>query len=247
MSNYSFFAKYYDSLTMNIDYKNQAEYYKRILEMYSKEVKSILDLACGTGSLSIELKKLGFDVMGLDSSSEMLSYAKSKSLDENLDILFICQEMQNLQLLRPVDAILCCLDSINHLGGIEDVQRTFMGVNRYLNSKGLFIFDLNTVYKHKNILANNTFVYDLDEIYCVWQNSLNKENNKVKIDLDFFEKYGNVYKRESESFFECAYELGYIEQSLLTAGFEIKNILNYMTMDVATAVSEKIVVVAQKV
>ena len=113
-----------------------------------------------------------------------------------------------------------------------------------MNPGGLFVFDVNTVYKHQKILGNNTFVYDTDEVYCVWQNSL-KENNIVNIELDLFEKADGVYTRHSERFKERAYEIDELKEMLKKAGFETLAVYGDMTTDALTDDSDRAVIAAR--
>ena len=112
-----------------------------------------LDLACGTGTLTLELCKRGVDIFGCDMSADMLTIAQQKAFEEDRDIMFIKQKMQNLKLFGNIDTCICTLDSINHLQSAKDVQKTFEKVSEYMNDSGMFVFDMNTVYKHKYILG----------------------------------------------------------------------------------------------
>ncbi len=245
MNGYSRFSQYYDFLTFNVDYKERAKYILSIFEGLNHDMGLSLDLACGTGTLTCELKKQGVDIYGIDASSDMLSIANEKARELELDILFLCQRMQEIDLYGTIDTCICTLDSINHLESKEDVQKTFEKVSLFMNKGGRFLFDVNTVLKHKNILGNNTFVYDTDEVYCVWQNSL-LENNTIKIDLDFFEKDEDAYYRSSEGFSETAYDKEEIEKMLVGAGFAVEKVFSDMTFDDAKDDDERIVFVARK-
>ena len=125
MAGYDVFARYYDALTANVDYKGRAAYLKKLLEHLHHEPGIVLDLACGTGSLTLELYKLGMDVYGVDGSIAMLSEAKDKAYDMEADVMFLCQKMQTLDLFGTVNTVFCSLDSINHLSGEAQVQAAF--------------------------------------------------------------------------------------------------------------------------
>lgn len=220
-SSYGIFAEFYDLLTQNIDYKKRAEYFDRVVKKFGgKSGGVLLDLACGTGSLSEEFDKLGYDVIAVDRSEEMLAEAMNKKFEKGNKIQYVCQDMCRLELYGSNDVTICALDSLNHLNGIEDIKQVFSRVFEYTEPNGLFIFDINTEYKHIMILDGSTFVYDMDEVYCVWQNS--RKDSRVRIDLDFFvpDESGS-YRRYSESFYENAYPLEMIEDSLKNAGFKI--------------------------
>jgi 2-polyprenyl-3-methyl-5-hydroxy-6-metoxy-1,4-benzoquinol methylase len=216
---YNHFAFYYDKLTQNVDYPARAEYILKLLNEHGHVPGLTLDLACGTGTLLFELLKQGVDIYGVDASMEMLTQAKDKAYDLSVDVLFLCQKMQELDLYGSVDTVLCTLDSINHLKSEEEVQKTFDRVFLFLNNDGYFLFDVNTVYKHEKILGNNAFVYEQEDLLCVWQNYYTPSSGKVQIKLDFFEKMGNGYQRYSENFEEQVYPLKKIEKMLHKSGF----------------------------
>ena len=204
-----------------------------------------LDLACGTGSLTVELKKNGVDVYGIDASYDMLSFAREKAEESGLDILFLCQKMQSIDLYGTIDTCVCTLDSINHLTKISDVQKTFDRVSLFMNPGGYFLFDANTIYKHQKVLSDNTFVYDTDDVFCVWQNSL-RENNIVDIELDFFEREGKVYYRTEEKFSERAYSDDELTDMLVSAGFEVVSRYGDMTFDAPMEDEQRVIYVARK-
>ncbi len=241
---YTAFAEFYDSLTENIDYKEIAEYYHRLNENFGGTKGILLDLACGTGSLSVIFSRMGYDVIGVDISEEMLSIAVSK---EHEGIEYLCQSMTELDMFGTIDGTVCSLDSINHLDGIEDVRKTFEKVSLFSNKGALFMFDVNTLYKHKEILGDNTFVYDMDNVYCVWQNEYAGEG-KTDIYLDFFaeDKDSGLYERYSDDFTETAYPTDIIEKMLIEAGFEVCACYEYLTENKPTDESEKLTFVARK-
>lgn len=242
---YSYFAFYYDALTQNVDYSRRADYILMLLKERKHDPGVTLDLACGTGSLTLALAQRGIDVFGVDLSSEMLTQAKDKAYEADKEILFLQQDMQKLNLYGKVDTVICALDSINHLKNLEQVRKTFERVYFSLNSHGCFVFDVNTRYKHRYILANNAFVFDTPNVYCVWQNFL-QEDDSIHIVLDFFEQQGKGYIRSSENFVERAYEIKDLKKILLETGFETIKIYNELTFDEPTKESQRLVFVCQK-
>ena len=248
MSSYNVFAKYYDELTANIDYKKRSEYFNSIINKYKKTDGAVLlDLACGTGSISVEMAKLGYDVIGIDNSVEMLCIASQKNYENNLAIQFICQDMRNIDLYSSVDITICALGSINHLNSLKDVKSVFKKVSEFTELDGLFIFDINTIYKHKYILANNTFTYETDDVYLVWENQFNEKNNNVKMNLEFFEYEDGAYYRSSESFTEKAYDINEIDAALKETGFEIIAHFDDDTFNLPNEKSQRIVIAARKI
>lgn len=231
MAGYDVFARYYDALTTNVDYPARAAYLAALLQKLGHKPGLTLDLACGTGSLTLELYKLGFDVYGVDGSYAMLAEAKDKAYDLEADVLFLCQKMQSLDLYGTVDTVFCSLDSINHLPDAKAVEAAFKRVAFFMNDDAWFVFDVNTPYKHEHVLGSNTFVYDLADIYCVWQNSYDPQDRSVAISLDFFEKTGKTYTRSSERFTEQVYSPEEITAMLEAAGFDQIQIFGDLSFD----------------
>lgn len=230
MSGYGDFSAVYDSLTDNVEYEKRAQYIHGLLKQGGVDGGLLLDLACGTGRLSCEMAKLGYEVIGVDASGDMLSVAQNNAAEAGVDILFLCQQMQTLDLFGTVRGTICTLDSINHLTDPEDVKKTFAGVSLFTEPGGLFVFDVNTPCKHREVLANNTFVYDTGEVYCVWQNTLDPQTDTVTIDLDFFEQdEDGAYWRAQESFCERAYSAESLTNWLTEAGFENITIYEELT------------------
>jgi ubiquinone/menaquinone biosynthesis C-methylase UbiE len=243
---YSSFAQYYDSLTHNVEYAKRAEYLCALMKRFDHSAGITLDLACGTGSLTIELAKRGIDVYGIDGSTSMLSAAQQKATDEGLEILFLCQQMQSIDLYGTVDTVVCALDSINHMTSESDVLKTFERVSLFLNPGGYFIFDINSIYKHKYVLANNIYLYDTDEVYCIWQNRFEEKSNRVAISLDFFGREGNAYYRSSEHFYERAYSTELIISMLAKVGLEVVGLFDDLTFDEPNDKTERTIVAAIK-
>ena len=244
MPSYEAFAQFYDGLMEDAQYKLRCDYIIEIMKRFNHDMGITLDLACGTGSLTRELAKRGIDVFGIDASSEMLSEAMQKSAEEELDILYLRQKMQNIDLYGTINTCVCTLDSINHLTKIEDVKKTFDRVGLFMDNGGMFVFDVNTVYKHKEVLADNVFVLENEKVYCVWQNTLN-DDNIVDISLDFFEEENGVYYRSSENFSERAYSDEQIKEMLEQAGFEVKAVFGDLTFDEPDENEQRAIYVAE--
>ncbi len=243
---YTSFSSVYDELTNNVDYSSLADYICRILENNGINDGLLLDLACGTGSLSLELSKKGFEVIGTDASENMLCEAQGKAFKENRNIMFLCHKMQETDLYGTVRAVVCTLDSINHLTSYNDVYNLFLRLKNFVDYGGIMIFDVNTVYKHRKVLGNNTFVYDEKNVFCVWQNHLYDDNLTVGITLDFFIKNGSSYKRKTESFKEKAYTPEELEKAVTENGFSILNIYNEDSFDNLKDTDERAVYVIKR-
>ncbi len=243
---YDNFSRFYDMLTDNVEYEKRADYFCRLLSMCGIKEGILLDLGCGTGSVSVKMAEKGFDVIGVDSSIGMLNAAQQKMFESGRHMLLLNQKMQEIDLYGTVDCAICVLDGINHLDSAEDVRKTFEKVSLFMNPGGAFAFDVNTIHKHKNVLADNAFVFEPDGLFCVWQNNYNSSDNSVEISLDFFEEEDGVYYRTGESFSERAYELDEIKKWLEDSGFEVVGIFDDLTTDEVRADSEKAVFLARK-
>ena len=248
MASYGDFAYYYDMLTENVDYDKRCEYICGLLAENGISEGILLDLACGTGTLSLMFAEKGYDVVGVDGSEEMLTQAQKKKIETGADVIFLCQRMEELDLFGTVNAAVSTLDSINHVTDEDTVKEIFRRVSLFMEDKGIFVFDVNTPYKHRKILGDNTFIYDLDEVYCVWQNSTD-ENLVTTISLDLFEKDEEdeeTYYRYSEEFSERAYELDDIKSWLEDCKFEVLAVYEEMTNQSVSDKTQRAVFVARK-
>lgn len=246
---YGAFAEYYDLLTSNVNYPGYARRINSLIKQYRPGADSIIELACGTASLGIELSKLGYSVYGVDISPDMIFLAEKRRTDlglENCLNLWI-QDMRDMSLSVRADVVVCSLDALNHLDCLSDIAKTFCSVRRHLKKDGLFIFDMNTPYKHKNILGCNTFVYDLPQVYAVWQNEYRESDCSVGITLVFFAKHGDVYKRDSESFRERAYSQKTIIKALRSCGFELTGLFDELKKSAPTSRTERILYISRRI
>ena len=240
---YEAFAEYYDGLMQNVDYDSRAQYIDRLIRKYKPNANLLVDLACGTGSMTVKFAQMGYDVIGVDISEDMLSKARDKS---DGSILYLCQSIQELDMYGTIDAFVCTLDGLNHIDGRGELVRAFRRVSLFMEPDGVFVFDMNTQYKHERILGCNTFVYENDEVYCVWQNQY-EGGGRVDIALDFFEEQEDgSYERYCEDFSEIAYSLADTEEMLREAGLKTAALYDDMTLDPPNERSERIVFVAVK-
>ena len=223
-------AGYYDNLNYNADYKKVADYIESVFEIYNKKPELVLDLACGTGNLTLELDRRGYDMTGVDLSAEMLSVAYIKS--EGKNILWLNQDMCGFELYGTVDAIVCCYDSLNYILDGEKIKKCFKLVYNYLNPGGLFIFDVNSKYKFEFIYANNNFVLESEQVFCSWQNYYNKKNKTCDFRLTFFARQADgSYKRYEETQREKYHGVKFFKDVLTDAGFGNLNIFYDFSVD----------------
>lgn len=243
---YTDFAYVYDTLMGDVDYKARTQYILKLFDKYGKRPTLLLDLACGTGSFSVNFSKNGIDVIGVDMSEEMLAVARENAMDQNADILYLCQKAEDLDLYGTVDGAICCMDSLNHITDKKALEKAIKKVSLFLEKDCLFIFDLNTEYKHRNVLSNNTFVIEVDDVYCVWQNSFNEKKLTTDISLDFFTFKDGVYIRSSEDFSERAYKSEEISEILKKSGLEVLNVLDDMSFNQPKENSERVFYITKK-
>ncbi len=222
MNGYGAFAAFYDALTEDVDYAAWADYLLAAFSRHGGRVQSVLDLCCGSGSLSLELAGRGCEVIGVDSSADMLAVAREKAADEEADILFLCQDARQLDLYGTVDGAVCMLDSLSHILHTEDLREIFRRLGLFIAPDGLLIFDVNTPYKHAHVLGDNAFVFEREEFVCTWRNRYLPATHEVEMVLDFFlEEEGGTYTRYTDLVRERAYSLPTWKNLLTEAGFDL--------------------------
>lgn len=247
MSNYSNFALVYDTLMSDVNYAARTEYLLKLFEKHDRRPTLMLDLACGTGGFSTEFANSGVEVIGVDMSEEMLSVARQKAYNNGNDILFLCQKAEELDLYGTVDGAICCFDSLNHIIDYNDLCKAIKKVSLFLEKERLFIFDVNTVFKHKEVLGNNIFVIEQEGVYCVWQNQTDNQTLVTDILLDFFIEDGEHYIRATEEFSERAYTDKQLEDALSSAGLEILRVYDDILEDNFKTDSQRKIYVTKKV
>lgn len=222
MAGYGSFAYFYDRLTGNVDYKGWAAYILKLFQKHAGEKpQQVIDLACGTGSLSLELLRNDVDVIGVDGSVDMLAEATDKLMPYGERAMLLCQDVRALDLYGTADGAVCMLDSLNHLLKTADLQAVFERLGLFIKPDGLFVFDVNTLYKHETVLGDNAFVYEQEDFFCAWQNSYLPHTKEVVMQLDFFVEQDGCYDRYSEQIRERAYTENTLRRLLKTAGFEV--------------------------
>ena len=241
---YNGFAYIYDKLTDDVEYEKRAEYIEDIIKKHTNIKPGLMcDLACGTGTMCRILSKKGYDMIGIDSSPDMLNVANQKS--EGLNILYLNQDITNFELYGTVDVIICMLDSVNYLTGDGDVYKLMSLVKNYLNPNGLFIFDVNSPYKFKKILNNNIFTYEQNGIYYTWENCFDGEY--CDFYLEFFVQNDNgSYERISETHTERMYTKRFLKNTVKKAGLKLEACYKDLTFKAPSYATERLVFVAKK-
>lgn len=240
------FASLYDEFTENVEYCYRANFLLKLLSKNGIKGGILLDLACGTGSMIPYFREAGYEVIGIDNSPDMLSVASEKTGNDK-DVLLLCQDMRSLDLYGTIDCAVCSLDSVNHLLTEDDVSSAFRSVSLFLRPGGIFVFDVNTLYKHRFVLSGNSFVYENDEAFLVWQNSECDEDDTVDFMLDIFlQQEDGSYSRVSEDFSERAYSAELLTKLLDETGLEVVALLGDMTGEAPREEEERIYFVVRK-
>lgn len=220
MSAYVSLAVSYDRLTNDVPYERILCFAQRLLAERGFQPRSVLDLACGTGAMSILLSRAGYQVIGVDMSEEMLTVAadKASTLSDNRPF-FVKQKMQRLHLPRTVDWVFSGLDSVNYLTDPENCRETFRRVYRSLAPRGAFLFDINTPEK-LHAMDGQIFLDEDDDVYCVWRGEFDWKTKLCTYGMDIFQRHGQSWSRSQEEHREYAYEPDELEKYLREAGFD---------------------------
>ncbi len=245
---YEDFAEVYDSLQAEVDYVGRAEYLIELFKEYDRLPTLLLDVACGTGGFSLQFAKKGIDVIGADPSPEMLGKAREKLTEKGIEALLLCQSAEELDLYGTVDGAICCLDSLNHIIDAAELKRSIARIALFLEPQRLFIFDVNTEYKHTKVLSNSVFVKETEDCFCVWRNSECDADGIVDISLDFFtENEDGSFNRSYEDFSERAYSIDYLEECIKSAGLETLAVLGDMSFGEPTDTEERMIFVTRRI
>lgn len=273
MQAYTGFAQVYDAFMDNIPYDEWATYLIGLLKENGVEDGLIADLGCGTGSITERLAKAGYDMIGIDNSEEMLAIAQEKKMDyfdefedaaeddelaetdKRLGILYLLQDMRDFELYGTVSAVVSICDSMNYIMSEEDLLKVFKLANNYLESRGVFIFDLNTMYKYETILANNTIAENREDCSFIWDNYYYKDERVNEYSLSIYvrdeeleeelEEEG-IFKRFDETHYQKAYSLDAIKRLLEEAGLEFVTAYDAFSKEPAKETSERIYIVARE-
>ena len=274
MEQYTDFAAVYDTFMDETPYEVWGDFVAGIIEKYGiskpaagKEISEdsgiaedseaaleqernlVVELGCGTGSFTIELAKRGYDIIGTDLSFEMLDIARRKAAEENLNIMFLQQDMRELDLYCTAGTIVSVCDSINYLLEDEDVLETFRLVNNFLFPKGLFVFDFNTVHKYRDVIGDATIAENREDCSFIWDNYYDDENHINEYDVTIFarcEGEEEVFRRSVETHYQRGYELSEMKTFVEKAGLEFVEAIDADTHEAPSEDSERIYVIARE-
>lgn len=198
---YKTLARYYDEFNSSADYDALSEFIRRRLSFFRMQGCTIADLCCGTGELTLRLALAGYDMIGVDISSDMLAVFREKiRKSDTHGILLLCQDIKKLDLFGTVDCMISTFDALNHIGKMSQLDKAFARISMFLNINGLFIFDMNTPYKHKNILARNCFKYEAQGAECYLTHTLKNDHTSSVFNINI-DKH-SVIETLTEYFFE---------------------------------------------
>lgn len=247
---YGRLAEVYDRLNAEVDYASWAEFIQKCFQKYADTPPSlVLDLACGTGRMTYALERMGYDMIGVDGSDEMLSEAMQSCPDDLPMPLFLMQDMRDFELYGSVGAVVCCLDSINYLTGDGDLEACFKTVRNYLDPGGVFIFDVSSPYRFESIFANNCYVLEDEQTgaYCGWQNYYDKQTGLCDFLLTVFERdRDGRYSRFDEQQTERCYTRDQICSALETSGLELVALTGDFSLAPPTDTADRWYIVAKK-
>lgn len=246
MDAYTGFAEVYDLFMDNIPYEEWADHIAGLLQEHGVKDGLVLDLGCGTGKLTRLLQKMGYDMIGVDSSGEMLGVAMEKNSDGR--ILYLQQDMREFELYGTVGAVVSICDAMNYLTEYEDLVQVFSLVNNYLDPGGLFVFDMNTPYKYQELLGDQTIAENREEGSFIWENYYDKETQVNEYDLTLFIKEGDGrYRKYEETHFQRAYETETVKQALKEAGLKMLAVYEAWGRNAPKEDSERVYYIAQEV
>lgn len=247
MEAYTNFAQVYDVFMDNVPYAEWAAYIEEILKSRGIRDGLVLDLCCGTGSLTECLAEAGYDMIGIDRSLEMLEIAQEKKLSSGRDILYLLQDMREFELYGTVRAVVSVCDSVNYILQEEELEKVFCLVNNYLDPGGIFFFDFNTTYKYEKILGEQVIAEDREECSFIWNNFYHEEKKKNVCDLTLFvREEEDLYRKFQETHVQRGYTLGEIRRLLQRSGLEFCQAFDAYTGTLPRSCSERITVVAKE-
>ena len=258
MQPYTGFASVYDLFMDNIPYEEWAEYVQKLLNQYNIKSGLILELGCGTGSMTRQLAGRGYEMIGIDNSEEMLQIARDKGEVSNDNILYLCQDMREFELFGTVSAVISVCDSMNYILSEEDLLQVFKLVNNYLDPQGVFIFDLDTQYAYEEIIGDSTIAENREEGSFIWENTYYEDEMLNEINLTLFipeqdnpeaegqEKNTTLFRKQEEVHYRRAYPLDTMKRLIEEAGMEWVAVYDTLTMKKPKKDSERVYIIARE-
>lgn len=248
MACYESFARVYDLFMDNIPYREWSAYVRGLLVEYGVEDGLVLELGCGTGSMTELLSAYGYDMIGIDNSVEMLEIAQEKKQESGHDILYLLQDMREFELYGTVKAVVSVCDSMNYITDEEDLLQVFRLVNNYLDPGGIFLFDLNTVYKYEEVLGDTVIAENREESSFIWENWYDREERINEYDLTLFiRREDGLYEKYDETHYQKAYGIPTIRSLIEQAGMRVEAVYDAFTRNAPTKESERVYIAAREI
>lgn len=247
MEQYTDFAMVYDKFMDETPYEKWCENIVNELSNYDIKDGLVLELGCGTGSMTELLAARGYDMIGVDCAQEMLNIAYDKKEVSGYDILYLNQDMREFELYGTIRAVVSVCDSVNYLTEAEDVVECFKLVNNYLDPKGIFFFDFNTLYKYKEVIGDAVIAENREDCSFIWENYFDEEEHINEYDLTIFVKQeGNLYEKFEEVHYQRGYTLEEMKKFIEMSGMVFLKAYDADTLGEVTETSERIYCVAQE-
>ncbi len=230
MGNYEGLAAVYDYLVSGVDFEGWADYVEKIARHFGHNPSSVLDLACGTGNTVLPLASRGYEAIGVDISPQMIGLAKKKAGQIPVKVDFHVEDIRNFILDKPVDLVTCFHDGLNYLTDPSGLREVFIKTARNLKNGGLFIFDLNTI-KWVEQFAGSPFIIEENNFTIIYDTAYEKETSIWTIDITCFIKEGEVYRKFKEQHLVKGYEQKFIEDMLVSTGFDVLAVYDAFTFE----------------
>lgn len=248
METYRELAAVYDRLMKHIDFSKVTDFYLKAAHRYKWDGKNVLDLACGTGNITLELIKRGYNVAGVDISSEMLTAADRKIFEAGYKPQLIWQDIRELIVPREFDLVISAFDSLNYLLKEKDLARTFANVNRALVPDGFFMFDMHSEYRVKEIIGENIFTYQDDELFYTWHSNYDAKRMICRMKLDVFtQTNAELYRRIEEYHEQRYYPPDTVTELLQSNGFKLLGVFGDQKLRKPGPHTERIFYTARKI
>lgn len=245
MDAYTGFAKVYDLFMDDIPYEKWCDYVTGLLKEHGVEKGLVLDLGCGTGKLTRMLAGRGYDMIGVDCSGEMLELAAQQNEDGR--ILYLQQDMREFELYGTVRAIVSICDSMNYLMEYEELVQVLRLANNYLDPGGIFIFDMNTPYKYREVLGEQTIAENREEGSFIWENYYDEAQQVNQYDLTVFVREPDGrYRKFEETHFQRAYGLETVKKAIGEAGMEFVAVYGGCSREAPKPDSERVYFIARE-
>ena len=270
MEAYSDFASVYDTFMDETPYDVWGDFVAGLIEKYGvskvrtvpvdspaedseealeQERNLVVELGCGTGSFTEVLAQKGYDIMGTDISSDMLNIARNKAMEHGLDIMYLEQDMRELDLYCTAGTIVSVCDSVNYILEDEELIETFKLVNNFLFPKGVFIFDFNTLHKYRDVIGDTTIAENREDCSFIWENYYHEEEHVNEYDLTIFvrtDDKNEIFKRFNETHYQRGYTLEEMKGFVEAAGLEFVKAIDADSHEEPDEDSERIYIVARE-